>query len=155
MSATATKTPVVERATEATILPLAGGQIAIRLRHEQTGGELAASETVIPARYPGPPRHVHPAFDELFYVLEGRLEFTVGDEQTAAEPGTIAYVPGDVPHAFANPYDEPCRILLVLTPGGFERYFEAIAQAAAQSAEGLPSVAVAGELMSEYGVVPA
>jgi quercetin dioxygenase-like cupin family protein len=155
MSATATKTPVIEAADGATIHPLAGGQISVRLRQEQTGGELAATETVIPAHYPGPPRHVHPAFDELFYVLEGRLVFTVGDEQAAAEPGTIAYVPGDVPHAFANPHDEPCRILVVLTPGGFERYFEAIAQAAAQSPDGLPPVQLAVELMAEHGVVPA
>ena len=53
-------------------LPLPGGQISIRLRGEQSGGELAVAENVIPARYPGPPRHVHPAFDELFYVLDGR-----------------------------------------------------------------------------------
>jgi quercetin dioxygenase-like cupin family protein len=151
MSATTTKTAVVQRADEATVHPFAGGQIAVRLHQEQTGGELAATESVIPAHYPGPPRHVHPAFDELFYVVEGQLVFTVGDEQTVAGPGAIAYVPGDVPHGFANPHDEPCRILIVLTPGGFERYFEAVAVAAADG--NLPAPERMVQLMAEHGVV--
>jgi mannose-6-phosphate isomerase-like protein (cupin superfamily) len=153
MTATEVKTPVVQSAADAPRWPLPGGSLSIRLRSEQTGGELAAVENVIPAHYPGPPRHVHPAFDELFYVLEGAVTFTVGDEQIAATAGAIAYVPGATPHTFSNPGDEPVRLLTIITPAGFEAYFEAIATAA-QSGQ-LPPPERMAQLMDDHGVVPA
>jgi mannose-6-phosphate isomerase-like protein (cupin superfamily) len=153
MTATDTKTPIVQRPGDAPTWPLAGGSLSVRLRGGQTGGELAVVENVIPAHFPGPPRNVHPAFDELFYVLDGAATFTVDDELIAAPAGTIAYVPGAVPHTFANPHAHPARLLTIVTPAGFEAYFEAVA-AAAQTGE-LPPPERMAQLMDDHGVVPA
>ena len=153
MTATATKTPFVQTPDAVPVFAFAGGQIGIRVGAPQTGGQLAAIENVVPANFPGPPRHIHPAFDELFYVLEGEMVFTVGDDTEHAGPGTIAYVPGDVPHTFSNPHEAPARLLTVCTPGGFESYFEAVIAATPPGA--LPSPDRMAELMAEHGVMPA
>jgi quercetin dioxygenase-like cupin family protein len=55
----------------------AGGvNIRVRLRGEDSGGELAVIEEVLGAEFEGPPLHVHPSFGEGFYVLEGELRRT-------------------------------------------------------------------------------
>jgi quercetin dioxygenase-like cupin family protein len=53
-----------------------GGNIRVRLRGEDSGGELAVIEEVLGAEFEGPPLHVHPSFGEGFYVLEGELRRT-------------------------------------------------------------------------------
>lgn len=47
----------------------------------------------------GPTAHCHP-WDEAFYVLEGSVEFTVGEETTLLEAGGLVVIPGDTVHAF-------------------------------------------------------
>ena len=61
-------------------------------------------------------------------MLEGQIAVRVGDEAHEADPGTVAVVPRAIPHTFANPSPEPARMLILVTPGGFERYFEALAE---------------------------
>lgn len=100
-----------------------------------------------PPGFPGPPLHVHPGFDEVFVVLEGRLAMRVGDEAHELGPGGSAYVPGDAPHTFANPSGAPVRFLVTCSPGGFEDYFRAIA------AGDTAAAAAAGDRMG-YAPVP-
>jgi hypothetical protein len=62
----------------------AGGvNIRVRLRGEDSGGELAVIEEVLGAEFEGPPLHVHPSFGEGFYVLEGELTFRMEDEMVS------------------------------------------------------------------------
>jgi quercetin dioxygenase-like cupin family protein len=96
------------------------------LRGEESGGALALVEISVPPRWEGPPLHHH-AFDEAFHVLEGELTFRLGDELRTAAAGQFAFAPGGTVHTLANRADAPARYLLVLTPAGFERYFEGIA----------------------------
>ena len=91
----------------------------------------SASQTVCdytaPAHFPGPALHVHPGFDESFLVIEGELEMTVRGEVSLLGPGGCAYVSGSTPHTFRNPGPEPVRFLVVCSPGGWERFFRAVA----------------------------
>lgn len=130
---------------------VAGGSIAVRLRGEQTGGAIGAVEMTIPAGFAGLPSHVHPDFDEVFFVLDGELSFRVGDEVLAAPPGAVIYVPGDVPHTFAELHQRPAHVLLVFNPAGHERYFEALAAALR---DGEPTPELFSALMAEYGITP-
>lgn len=84
------------------------------------------TDHTLPAGFPGPPLHVHPAFDEVFLVLEGTLTMRVGDDVHEVGPGGTAEVPGAVAHTFANASDAPVRFLCVMAPGGFEEYFRAL-----------------------------
>jgi quercetin dioxygenase-like cupin family protein len=82
----------------------------------------------------GPPLHVHDNEDELFYVLEGELMVTLGDEQRVVGPGGVAYGPRSIPHTFKIVSDE-ARWLSFTTPAGFERFFF-------QSGEPAPSLTI-------------
>src|SRR5262249_5618625 len=116
--------PVVQSFDEATTQAVPGGSITVRLRAEQTDGRMGLVEQVVPGGYPGPAMHVHPDFDETFFVVEGTLAFRVGDHAYEASAGTVAFVPRGTPHTFANASEEPSRSLVLVTPGGFESYFE-------------------------------
>jgi quercetin dioxygenase-like cupin family protein len=97
--------------------------IQIHLKGEDTEGRLGMVETVVGAGFAGPPLHVHPEFDEGFYVLEGELTFQVNDDLVTVGAGEFAFAPRGTPHTFANLSDGPARQLIVVAPAGFERYF--------------------------------
>ena len=104
-----------------------GGNIRVRLRGEDSEGELAVIEEVLGADFEGPPLHVHPSFGEGFYVLEGELTFRMEDETVSGGPGTFVFAPRGVPHTFANLSGRRARALIFCVPAGFERYFEWLA----------------------------
>jgi uncharacterized RmlC-like cupin family protein len=95
----------------------------VLLRSEDSNGRLAVVELTGGGR---PPLHHH-EFDETFYVLEGELTFQLGEELVTRRAGEVAFVPRGLAHTYANLSDAAARALLVLTPGGFERYFARIA----------------------------
>ena len=63
--------------------------------------------------------HFHKGHSDSFYVLEGEVEFHVGDEVVHATPGAYVLAPPNVVHCFRNMSDEPARMLNLHTPGGF------------------------------------
>jgi quercetin dioxygenase-like cupin family protein len=75
----------------------------------------------------GPPLHVHAAEDEAWWVIEGTLRFRLGEQAAEAPAGTFVFVPRGVAHAFQNVGDGPARILVLFTPAGMERFFDAFA----------------------------
>jgi quercetin dioxygenase-like cupin family protein len=131
-------------------LTIGANVVRVLASSEDTGGRLAVLEYDVPAGFPGPPLHVHPAFDEHFYVVHGELELRLDDDVVRAEAGDSLYVPGDRRHTFSNPTDDVARLLLTLTPGGFEGFFRELAAAAEG---GLPAPDVAARLNAKHGVV--
>ena len=73
----------------------------------------------------GPPLHVHESEDEVVIVMEGELDYQVGDERGALTSGGMLWFPRRVPHAVANLGHEPCRFITVVTPSGIEDFFRA------------------------------
>jgi mannose-6-phosphate isomerase-like protein (cupin superfamily) len=65
--------------------------------------------------------HVHEAEDDAFYIVQGEMTFTFGDEEIAAPPGTFVLVPPGVAHGFRNDGAAPVRMLNVHAPAGFDR----------------------------------
>ena len=70
------------------------------------------------------PLHRHTREDEYSYVLEGRMGALLGDEVLVASPGDLVFKPRNQWHTFWNAGDEPTRILEIISPAGFERFFE-------------------------------
>jgi quercetin dioxygenase-like cupin family protein len=130
-----------------------GGSIHIRVRSEDTDGTFGLVEHVVPAGFPGPALHIHPEFEETFYVLDGHIAVRVGEQADEAGPGSVAVVPRGTPHTFANPTDRPARMLVLVTPGGFERYFEALAAAVVEKG-GFPPADELAALSAAHGTVP-
>jgi mannose-6-phosphate isomerase-like protein (cupin superfamily) len=69
------------------------------------------------------PLHKHTREDEYSYVLEGKMGALLGDEVVVAQAGDLVHKPRDQWHTFWNAGDEPCRILEIIAPAGFEDFF--------------------------------
>jgi mannose-6-phosphate isomerase-like protein (cupin superfamily) len=95
-----------------------GSLAVIKLEAADTEGRMSIVEITEP---PGAeaPLHVHHKEDETFWVLEGGVTLEVGDTTFEAGPGDVAFGPRDVPHRYTVG-SAGCRMLFILTPGGFE-----------------------------------
>ena len=91
---------------------------------QDTAGRFSLVEHPMPPRALAAPLHRHSREDEYSFVLEGRMGAQLGDEVVYAETGDLVFKPRDQWHTFWNAGDEPCRILEIISPAGFERYFE-------------------------------
>jgi mannose-6-phosphate isomerase-like protein (cupin superfamily) len=100
---------------------------SINVRFMIDGGE--ADERFSLVEHPMSPRalaaplHRHTREDEYSYVLEGRMGALLGDEVVEAGPGDLVFKPRNQWHTFWNAGDEPCRILEIISPAGFEHFF--------------------------------
>lgn len=102
-----------------------GALVVVKTDAETTGGAFSVVDHLAAPGFETP-FHVHHAEDELFYVLEGEIECYHGEdgEQTIrAGPHDTVFLPRDVPHGFRVVSEEACRLLITLTPGGFEGFF--------------------------------
>ncbi len=72
------------------------------------------------------PLHLHTREDEYSFVLQGRMGALLGDEVVEAGPGDLVFKPRNQWHTFWNAGDEPCRILEIISPAGFELFFTAL-----------------------------
>ncbi|TVR97379.1 MAG: cupin domain-containing protein [Rhodospirillales bacterium] len=102
---------------------LLGDRYIFRLTSEDTDGAFALVEAIVGPGH-GTPPHVHTREDETFVILEGRIEFTVGDRTLTLAIGDTLFAPREVAHHFRNPTERPARMLSLITPGGFEAFLE-------------------------------
>jgi quercetin dioxygenase-like cupin family protein len=136
-------------AAQRSVAVLGEARATILADAKETGGAAGMVDYRMPPGYIGPPAHVHPTFDEIFFVAEGALTFRVGDDQPTADTGDTVVVPGAVPHTFANFASAAARVMIVLTPGGFESYFLELARL---FASGAPDREAIQKLSEQYGV---
>jgi quercetin dioxygenase-like cupin family protein len=106
---------------------LGGLGVHFKVRGETTGGRFAIVEHPIEPGVLVDP-HVHRHEDEMSFVLAGTIWARVGDQEIEAVPGSYVWKPRGVLHTFWNPGPEPARILEVISPAGFERLFEQVAE---------------------------
>jgi quercetin dioxygenase-like cupin family protein len=98
------------------------GHHEIRVSSDETAGTMGVwEEAAEPGE--GPPLHIHHREEEMFFVLEGHFRFHCGDEVFEGGPGTTAVLPRGVPHTWQCIGDARGRMLVSVTPGGFERFF--------------------------------
>lgn len=102
------------------------GSIGVRwmIDGEDAGGDFSLVEHPMPPRALAAPVHLHHNEDEYSYVLEGRMGALLGDEVVEAGPGELVFKPREQWHTFWNAGEEPCRILEIIAPAGFERFFK-------------------------------
>jgi mannose-6-phosphate isomerase-like protein (cupin superfamily) len=101
------------------------GSIGVRfmLDGEAAGGGFALVEHPMSPHALAAPLHRHSREDEYSYVLEGRMGALLGEDVLEAGPGDLVLKPRGEWHTFWNAGDEPCRILEIIAPAGFERFF--------------------------------
>jgi mannose-6-phosphate isomerase-like protein (cupin superfamily) len=71
--------------------------------------------------------HLHRRHEEAFYVLEGELQFKLGDEEIHARPGSAILVPPGTPHCFRNIGDGDVRWLVITGPASGVTMIEEVA----------------------------
>jgi mannose-6-phosphate isomerase-like protein (cupin superfamily) len=106
------------------------GSLGVRfmIGAQQSGGAFALVEHPMPARMLAAPLHRHSREDEYSFVLEGRVGAQLGDDVVVGGPGDLIFKPRNQWHTFWNAGDEPARILEIISPAGFERFFEELVE---------------------------
>jgi mannose-6-phosphate isomerase-like protein (cupin superfamily) len=101
------------------------GSIGVRFMIDgaEAGERFSLVEHPMSPRALAAPVHRHTREDEYSFVLEGRMGALLGDDVVEAGPGDLVHKPRDQWHTFWNAGDEPCRILEIISPAGFERFF--------------------------------
>jgi mannose-6-phosphate isomerase-like protein (cupin superfamily) len=101
------------------------GSIGVRFMIDgrDAGERFSLVEHAMSPRALAAPLHLHTREDEYSFVLEGRMGALLGDEVVEAGPGDLVFKPRDQWHTFWNAGDEPARILEIIAPAGFERFF--------------------------------
>jgi mannose-6-phosphate isomerase-like protein (cupin superfamily) len=143
------------------------GSIGVRFMIDATesGGGFSLVEHPMPPRKLAAPLHRHSREDEYSFVLEGRVGALLGGEVVYGEPGDLIFKPRDQWHTFWNAGDEPARILEIISPGGFERYFAELVELLGDGPPNPPALAALAarfgleldpdsvpRLVEEYGV---
>jgi mannose-6-phosphate isomerase-like protein (cupin superfamily) len=118
----------------------------------ESGGGFSLVEHPIPPRTLVAPLHLHEREDEYSYVLEVRMGAQLGDDVVYAEAGDLVFKPRNQWHTFWNAGDTPCRILEIISPAGFEHFFNELGeQMAAAQAVSVAAVPDVGGLAARYG----
>ena len=101
------------------------GSIGVRfmLDGEDSGDRFSVVEHPMPPRALAAPLHRHTNEDEYSYIVEGRVGALLGGEVVTAGPGDLIFKPRNQWHTFWNAGDLPARLLEIISPAGFERFF--------------------------------
>jgi quercetin dioxygenase-like cupin family protein len=120
----------MEAATAKVVGPVDGktgflGSIGVRFMIDgvEAGERFALVEHPMSAHALAAPLHRHTREDEYSYILAGRVGALLGDEVVIGDPGDLIFKPRNQWHTFWNAGDEPARILEIISPAGFERFF--------------------------------
>lgn len=112
----------------------------------ETGGARSVWVEDVPAGE-GPPRHVHHAEEELFYVISGRFRFLAGDDERELEQGGVMLVPRGTVHTFKNIGDTAGALFIEMTPGGFDAFLAIVEAEGLAPPDGIERIA---ELAASY-----
>lgn len=107
-----------------------GGLYNIKASSQSTGGAFCTIEmTIPPGPQSAPPPHRHECA-EAVYVIEGTINYHIGDQVVQGIPGCFFCVPKGTLEWFETIGDTPARVLVTYTPGGMDKFFEETAEPA-------------------------
>jgi mannose-6-phosphate isomerase-like protein (cupin superfamily) len=133
------------------VVEMLGNRLELLVEQHEFPRASVVQYTVAPGFAAPPQLHHHVADDVLMIVLRGRLAVAGVDGETVAAPGEVVVLTHGTPFAWRNASsDEEAVYLGVYAPGGFEQYFPALQQAAAEA--GRLSPEVLAPLWEQYGI---
>lgn len=104
-----------------------GRAAALKLQSAQTGESVMVFEEVAPAGT-DTPLHLHHNSDEVMCVLSGEFTFHIGDQVRAGGPGTCAFMPRGIPHAWKNSGGDTGRAIFMYAPAEAGKVFEELSR---------------------------
>jgi len=145
-------TATVLEAGQGTLLSARGSAMFFKATRASTNGAFSLMERTLSPGGRKPPSHVHTNCDEAFYVLDGEVEFSLGEIITVGRRDTFVLVPGGVVHTFGNAGTTQARLLVIHAPA-MDAYFEELQ--ALWSGDFPPTRDAEMELMRRHGMEPA
>jgi quercetin dioxygenase-like cupin family protein len=136
---------------------VAGDTYTFKATGADTGGRLTVWEATVPPGA-GPPPHLHLAQAEAYYLLEGELEVLVldGERLFTAHAGDSVFIPRGTVHRFRNVSQSASRMLLWMTPAGFEGFLFRVGRPARLGEQAPPltaeEIARSVAIAHEYGM---
>ncbi|WP_116124311.1 cupin domain-containing protein [Lewinella sp. IMCC34183] len=124
-----------------------GSEVTLKLTGADTYGFLTMLEDHN-APGVGIPLHVHTREDEVFRVLEGQVEFVLGEETMVLGAGDVAFAPRNIPHSWRVVGDKPARSIMLANPSGIEFMFEELGKLTG----GPPDLSKVAEICGRYGI---
>jgi quercetin dioxygenase-like cupin family protein len=118
------KTPKLVNLNEGKPIEAGLQHMRLMLSGDESGGGIQVCYDLLDPGTVVPP-HYQPYEDELFFVVEGEIELTVGNETKILGKGGFGYAPRNTTHAFRNLTDKPAGMFTLNTPAGHERGFQA------------------------------
>jgi mannose-6-phosphate isomerase-like protein (cupin superfamily) len=118
---------VVEK-SKGKFIPLKGINVWVIEDGSRTRNELSMAECEVSPSSFNPPPHIHHAHEEIFYILEGELEFNIDGKPQRLKTGDSVTVPIGVAHTFSNPTEAPARFLNTYSPARYVFYFDELAE---------------------------
>ncbi len=134
--------------------PVTGERAVVRVGTGESGGELLVAELFVKPGGVVVGEHVHPAIEEQFTVLSGRMGFRLDGRESIAEPGRLLRVPRGVAHDWWNAGEEEAHVMVEIRPGA--RFEEAIvnlfglAQDGKTNEKGMPNLLQAALFAREF-----
>lgn len=150
-----TQTPSVLTESDAQAYWSVGALMLVRASGDETDGKFALVDHTAPEGWESP-YHIHHGEDELFHLISGEIECCYGEdgsERLYAGPNDTVFLPRDVPHGFRVVSDEPCRMLIQVTPAGFEGFIAEAGRPAPRletPPKEAPDVAALTEVAAKY-----
>ncbi len=114
--------PIIVKPGDGKSITAFGDTIVFPLVGSQTGDEITIGIVSTPPGG-GPPLHVHRRENEIFLMESGDIEVLAEGEWIKAPPGSVVFLPKDVPHQFRNAGDTTSRHWVICTPSGFENFY--------------------------------
>ena len=146
-----THTARVLRSEQGNVGQLGSMGVRFMVDSGDSGGTFSLVEHPIPPLKLAAPLHRHAREDEYTLVLAGEVGVLLGDEVVFGAPGDLIFKPRGQWHTFWNAGSEPARVLEIISPAGFEGYFEQLSDLLA--AEGAPPDPVkVGVIADRFGL---
>jgi mannose-6-phosphate isomerase-like protein (cupin superfamily) len=124
--------------------------VVYKISGSDTGGSFSVVEHPMEPGTLGAPPHTHTNEDEYSFVLEGEVGVLIGEHEYRATPGTYILKPRGVPRTFWNSGPQPARILEIISPAGFEGYFDEMAEVNSAAAGGPPDFDKMAQIAGKY-----
>ena len=137
--------------------PVTGERVVVRVGTEDSGGRMLVADAYVRPGGAVTGEHVHPAIEEYFTVVRGRVGFRLDGRETVARPGERLHVPAGMAHDWWNAGEEEALITVEITPGArFEEMVAnlfGLAQDGKTNAKGMPNLLQGALFAQEFGDV--
>jgi quercetin dioxygenase-like cupin family protein len=137
--------------------PVTSERVVVRVGTEDSGGELLVVDGYVKPGGAVTGEHVHPAIEENFTVVRGRVGFRIDGRESIAEPGERLHVPAGTAHDWWNAGEEEAHVRVEISPG--QRFEEmainlfSLAQDGKTNSRGMPNLLQAAIFAREFSDV--